>query len=102
MRADDNGPTYPVAQRLDVGVSKVEDRIAVVAHTAEHGTRAAWLTRRLLRQLLGSYAGVLEQTSQTAARTPPAYRDDVLQMEHVTALASEAGTSDASGEDGGG
>jgi len=81
---------YPAARSLQLGINRVEDRVVLICHTLRHGRRAAWLTRRLLRTLLDRYAGFLADSSPTAAQVGPAHRADVLQMEHISALAADS------------
>jgi len=96
--------SYPAARTVQLGVNHAEDRVVLVCDTAQHGRRAAWLTRRLMRRLLNRYAGFLADSNPTAAQAGPGHREDILQMEHLSALAEEsadddtAGTGDAPGE----
>ncbi|SDG15745.1 hypothetical protein SAMN05216241_10647 [Limimonas halophila] len=82
----ESGTDYPVARTLQLGVNRVEDRLVLIAHTVRDGPRAAWFTRRLLRQLLNRYASFLAESSPTAAQADPAQRGEILQMEHISAL----------------
>lgn len=77
---------YPVATKLGVGYSDLEDRLVLMLRTRSHGVRGVLVTRRMMRVLLEHYADTLKRTSTTAARAPAAVRDEVLRMEHVGAL----------------
>jgi len=82
---------YPIAIQLMVGVNAVEDRLVLIATTKAGDQRAALLTRRLVRTLLDSYTDMLAGTGERASQATPDVRDEVLQMEHVSALASGPG-----------
>jgi hypothetical protein len=86
MAETDQSHDYPIVNQLDVGINAVEDRVAMIVSTKGHGQRAVFLTRRLLKQLLKKYADVLEQTSTTASQAAAGHKDEILQMEHISAL----------------
>jgi hypothetical protein len=88
MAPTETTQTYPVATKLDVGVNRLEDRVVLIAETVSQERRAALLTRRMMQRLLEKIAAVLERTSETASQAASGHRDEVLQMEHVSALAS--------------
>jgi hypothetical protein len=86
MTEGNQSQDYPIANQLDVGVNAVEDRVVLIATTKGHGRRAVLLTRRLMKSLLSKYAQVLEQTSETASQAAASHKNEVLQMEHISAL----------------
>ena len=86
MAEDGQNPDYPIANQLDVGVNRVEDRVVVIASTKGHGRRAVLLTRRLMKSLLVKYAQFLEQTSEPASQAAASHKVEVLQMEYISAL----------------
>lgn len=79
---------YPLADRVHLTFDRVEDRIALALDRRSGERKAAWLTRRVFRQLLDVYAARLGGTSEAAAHAPAAQRDEVLQMEHASAVAA--------------
>jgi hypothetical protein len=89
----DQTKDYPVVRQLAVGVNVIEDRLVMIATTKNGDRLAALLTRRLMRNLLDKYADVLADTSARVSQAAAGQRDEVLQMEHVSALA--AGQADA-------
>lgn len=82
--------TFPVAQSIDVGYDSIEDRLLLVGHTSDHGRRCLWLTRRLVRPLVVHFARLLRTTSEEAGMAPDGYVNEILRMEHVRALESQA------------
>lgn len=87
---DEAAVTFPVVNRLDMGVDPVEDRVFLMVHTIEHGRRIVLLTRRMTRVVLGHIAKVMERTSEAASRAPSDQRQEVLRMEHMGALSTAA------------
>ncbi len=80
--------TFSVAQSLDLSFDPNEDRLLLVGHTAEHGLRSMWLTRRLTRGLVVHFSRLLRSTSEEAAMAPEGYANEILRMEHIQALES--------------
>jgi len=78
--------TFPSIVALDMGFNPQEDRVVMIARTHNDGRRIVLLTRRMMTQLLGHYAELMKRTSPAVARAPSAHLDEVLQMEHVSAL----------------
>ncbi|MCG5498998.1 hypothetical protein [Ectothiorhodospira variabilis] len=94
------GPTtYPKATQITLGHAPREDRLAMdltlmskplpgetAASTAP--MRRAWLTRRVVAATLAKLSEVIGQSHPAAERTPDP--DEVLQMEHLAAVASKS------------
>lgn len=88
----------PVARRLDVTYDAVEDRLVLYADTRSNGRRALMIPRRMLQRFLQRYGQVLRETSDVVARAAVDQQDEVLQMEHIGAIASiEDAPTDAEG-----
>jgi hypothetical protein len=96
----DQTKDYPIAQKLDVGVNHVEDRVVLIVTTKGHGKRAVLLTRRMMKHLLKKYAQVLEKTSETASQAAASHKAEVLQMEHISALSQIDQETDETGDTG--
>lgn len=79
---------YPLADRVHLTFDRTHDRIVVALDTRGGKRVAAWLTRRVLRRLLDAYTTRLRRTSAAVAHAPAAQRDEVLQMEHASAVAA--------------
>ncbi len=80
--------TFSSIVALDMGFNPPEDRVVMIARTHDGGRRIILLTRRIMMQLLSYYADLMKRTSPAAARAPSQHQNEVLQMEHVSALAS--------------
>lgn len=78
------------AASLALAHSEAEDRLSLVAADA-HGTRLhVALTRRLTDRLINGLAHLLEQSSAIASQAPAEMRDDIILMEHQSALFGQA------------
>lgn len=82
--------TFPSIVALDMGINQPEDRVVMIARTQAAGRKIILLTRRMMGQLLGNYAELMKRTSPAVARAPSAHQNEVLQMEHVSALITPA------------
>lgn len=82
--------TFPSIVGLEMGFNPTEDRVVMSARTHAAGVRVILLTRRMMGQLLGHYAELMKRTSPAVARAPSAQQNEVLQMEHVSALMAGA------------
>lgn len=82
--------TFPSIVALDMGINQPEDRVVMIARTQAAGRKIILLTRRMMGQLLGNYAELMKRTSPAVARAPSAHQNEVLQMEHVSALITAA------------
>jgi len=78
--------TFPSIIGLEMGFNPTEDRVVMLARTHSSGVRIILLTRRIMGQLLSHYAELIKRTSPAVARAPSAQQNEVLQMEHVSAL----------------
>ena len=74
------------AASLRVGYLEAEDRLPLLAADAAGLAVHAALTRRLTERLVNGLAHLLEQSSAVAVQAPAAMRDDIILMEHQTAL----------------
>jgi hypothetical protein len=81
----------PSPQHLDVSYEPEQDRIVLVVRNQE-GSHPFWLTRRLLRAVLGGMVTLLARSSSVAGRAGSDVRTDVLLFEHVDALTRRAQT----------
>jgi len=79
----------PSPQHLDVSYEPEQDRILLVVRNQE-GHHPFWLTRRLLRAVLGGMVTLLMRSSSVAGRAGSDVRTDVLLFEHVDALTRRA------------
>ena len=75
-----------IATNLRFGYSEAEDRLTLGAADAEGQAVHVMLTRRLTERLVNGLAHLLEQSSAVAVQAPAAMRDDIILMEHQTAL----------------
>lgn len=90
--------TFPSIIGLEMGFNPTEDRVVMLGRTHSAGVRVILLTRRMMGQLLSHYAGLMKRTSPAVARAPSAHQNEVLQMEHVSALMSGAAAPAAAPE----
>ena len=80
-------PTLPiVAASLQFAYGEAEDRLTLLASDAEARGVHVTLTRRLTERLVNGLAHLLEQSSSVAVQAPAEMRDDIILMEHQTAL----------------
>lgn len=79
----------PPPQHLDVSYEPEEDRIILVVRNQD-GRHPFWLTRRLMRAMLGGMVTLLTRSSSVAGRVGNDVRTDVLLFEHVDALMKRA------------
>lgn len=105
---DASGPTtYPRASRIQFTHDPREDRLrldlvmaragesaARTTDTTAEDVRRAWLTRRVVNGALERLSAVIGQSHPAVERSPEP--DEVLQMEHVAAVAGQ-GRSGSSG-----
>ncbi len=89
--------TFPSVIGLEMGFNPTEDRVVMIARTHSAGVKVILLTRRIMGQLLGHYAELMKRTSPAVARAPSQHQDEVLHMEHVSALMSNTGAPAAPG-----
>ncbi|MFY7959588.1 MAG: hypothetical protein ACOVVK_05860, partial [Elsteraceae bacterium] len=82
--------TFPSVVGLEMGFNPTEDRVVMLARTHSAGIKVILLTRRMMGQLLSHYAEVMKRTSPAVARAASAHQNEVLQMEHVSALLAGA------------
>lgn len=82
--------TFPSIIGLEMGVNPTEDRVVMLARTHAAGVKVILLTRRMMGQLLSHYAELMKRTSPAVARAASAHQNEVLQMEHVSALLAVA------------
>ena len=87
--------TFPSIIGLEMGFNPTEDRVVMLGRTHSAGVRVILLTRRMMGQLLSHYAELMKRTSPAVARAPSAHQNEVLQMEHVSALMSGASAAPA-------
>lgn len=73
-------------QHLDVSYEPEQDRIILVVRE-QKSHHQFWLTRRLLRAMLGAMVTLLTQSSSVAGRAGGDVRSDILLFEHVDAIA---------------
>lgn len=92
--------TSPSPQHLDVSYEAEQDRIVLVVRNQE-GRHPFWLTRRLLRAVLGGMVTLLTRSSSVAGRAGIDVRTDVLLFEHVDALTRRAQTAPPPAGEGG-
>lgn len=80
-------PTLPLLTvSLRFAYSEPEDRLTLLAtDVLNHAVHVA-LTRRLTERLVNGLAYLLEQSSAVAVQAPAEMRDDIILMEHQTAL----------------
>ena len=90
--------TFPSIIGLEMGFNPTEDRVVMLGRTHSAGVRVILLTRRMMGQLLSHYAELMKRTSPAVARAPSAHQNEVLQMEHVSALMSGAAAPAAAPE----
>jgi hypothetical protein len=90
--------TFPSIIGLEMGFNPTEDRVVMLGRTHSAGVRVILLTRRMMGQLLSHYAELMKRTSPAVARAPSAQQNEVLQMEHVSALMSGAAAPAAAPE----
>ncbi len=76
---------YPKARQISIGYDQVEDRMVFTSRFKDGRVRRALITRRLLSRLLIRMSGELYTTHPVAGRSPDP--DEVLQMEHIAAVA---------------
>lgn len=75
-----------VATNLHFAYNEHEDRLTLLAANSQgQGVHVA-LTRRLTDRLINGLAQLLEQSSAVAVQAPAEMRDDIILMEHQTAL----------------
>ena len=89
MPSEQPSITFPSALKLDLGLNLKEDRLVMIAHTAASGARAMLLTRRMLVVLMDHYGNILKQTSP-AAKAQLQHQNEILQMEHISALFADS------------
>jgi len=77
------------AASVSFGYDRTEDRIVGVFAQGETGAKVL-LTRRLVRNLIGALAKLLDKSSSLAGRAPAAMRAEVVDMEHRGAVAQIA------------
>lgn len=82
--------------RIFVGYDENEDRIFIDFSDAGSQCRL-WLTRRIARRLWSAMADLLERSSPTLPKTPVDLRQEVIAMEHLSAL-SRPEPADAAGQ----
>jgi hypothetical protein len=87
------GAVAAAATTLSFGYSAAEDRIVGMFRQGSAGA-SVLLTRRLVRQLIAQLARFLDQASPVARRAPAAMRAEVVQIEHHSAVAQLARSSD--------
>lgn len=75
-----------VATTLRFAYSEPEDRLTLLAADAHQQPMHLALTRRLTERLINGLAQLLEQSSAVAVQAPAGMRDDIILMEHQTAL----------------
>ena len=92
----DSAQTFPRAQRVALGYSPQEDRLLVRLTLADGGCCAAWLSRRILSQLIKRLNEALRRSHPAADEAP--VHDTVLALEHLAARSEIAGERRA-GED---
>ena len=99
------GPqTYPKASRITLAHAPKVDRLlmdltlmlpenpgATKGISPAPRIRRAWLTRRVVAATLAKLSEVIGQSHPAAQRTPDP--DEVLQMEHLAAVAGESGST---------
>ncbi|KQP11133.1 hypothetical protein ASF28_08805 [Methylobacterium sp. Leaf99] len=80
-------PTLPIAAvSLRFAYGEGEDRLTLLAADAQGKAVHVALTRRLTERLVNGLAHLLEQSSSIAVQAPAEMRDDIIMMEHQTAL----------------
>ncbi len=84
---------YPRARRISLGYNGVEDRMLLWLHLRDGSQRRVDLTRRLVASLIERLQTTLSETHPAAERTPSP--DEVLQMEHIAAVAGGTGDDDS-------
>ncbi len=77
--------TYPKARQISIGYDQIEDRMVFTSRFKDGLVRKALITRRLLSRLLIRMSRELYSTHPVAGRSPDP--DEVLQMEHIAAIA---------------
>lgn len=93
------GPTVAEADTLDIGYNRRADRVALTLRGDEAVVRL-WVTRRLLKGLLGQFAEMLEHTVDAAAD----HQRAAVVFEHLEALPDsglETARADVDSESGG-
>lgn len=79
--------TLPIiATSLRFAYSEPEDRLTLLSADARGQAVHVTLTRRLTERLVNGLAHLLEQSSAVAVQAPAEMRDDIILMEHQTAL----------------
>lgn len=100
MSKSDKGkvPADPAtkAQRLQFAYHPGEDRLVLTVDLAGGAAQPLLVTRRLAGRLLNGIAALLARSSAAASRAAPELRDDVILLEHQSAVA--APRPDASGK----
>lgn len=87
---------FPRAVRLQFGFDPREDRLVMVLGLADGGARKVLISRRVLRRFLQKLPAELANTHPVAEKSPSP--DEVLQMEHLAAVAGTK-RADRSGGD---
>lgn len=86
-------PNRPiVATNLRFAYSELEDRLTLLAIDVHEQAVHVSLTRRLTERLVNGLAYLLEQSSAVAVQAPADMRDDIILMEHQTALFGQGDT----------
>jgi hypothetical protein len=73
------------ATSITLSYSEVEDRVFADASDGRITERLI-LTRRISRRLLSAFVNLLERSSATAKRAPLDMRNDVIALEHLSAV----------------
>ncbi|HYC02731.1 MAG TPA: hypothetical protein VED40_05525 [Azospirillaceae bacterium] len=84
-------PQPMLARTITFSYDEGEDRVLVNCKAEDpERLETLMLSRRMVRNILRTCAGILAQSSERAGRTPSGYREDVLAMEHLGAVASSS------------
>ncbi|MCJ2074291.1 hypothetical protein MKK68_01255 [Methylobacterium sp. E-016] len=87
-----------VASSLRFAYSEPDDRLTLLAADAQDQAVHVALTRRLTERLINGLAHLLEQSSAVAVQAPAEMRDDIILMEHQTALYGGGATTGEAAE----